>query len=101
MEQDYVVFVHLLDTDTEEIATQHDAMPRGGTYPTSRWAGGEIVTDEVSLDTGEVVSGSYTLVVGLYEEGSTHDRLPAIGSPEIRISGDRVFLPTAIRTGPR
>jgi len=100
MPVDYVVFVHLLEAGTERIAAQRDAMPQGGAYPTSRWAEGEVVSDEFVLDTGDVAPGDYLLAVGVYD-GATLVRLPASGPPRIRIDDDRVFLPTIVRIAPR
>ncbi len=42
-------------------------MPRGGTYPTSRWRPGEVVTDpyEITLP-ADLPPGEYPIEVGLY-----------------------------------
>ena len=69
IEQDYTVFVHLLDTDGQIIA-QHDAMPNQ--YPTSLWMPGEYVLDNIVLDGVEAEIDSIRL--GLYLQ-STGERL--------------------------
>lgn len=65
-EDDYTVFVHLLDGE-EQIVQQWDAPPTGGWYPTSYWDPGQVVVDDHSLvfDPG-LALGDYQLVVGLY-----------------------------------
>ncbi len=90
-QRDYKVFVHLLDLQTEQTATQRDVMPRGGEYPTSQWVKGEVVSDRVELPLAGVQPGKYNLAVGLYEPG-TMARLRATGPAGLTISGDRVIL---------
>ena len=61
---------------------QADAMPRGGTYPTTRWRPGEVVVDpyEIVLPEG-LADGEYEIEVGLYV-GETGQRLAVSpGSP--------------------
>ncbi len=71
VEQDYVLFVHLLD-ETGEIIAQADAPPTGNAYPTSWWAAGEIIADRRSLPpTPEAVAVRF----GLYDL-TTGQRLP-------------------------
>jgi hypothetical protein len=48
MENDYTVFVHLLDAE-RNIVTQGDSLPVQGHYPTTTWAVGEMVRDEHPL----------------------------------------------------
>ena len=64
---DYTVFVHVLNPDGTCCVWQSDAMPRGGTYPTSRWRPGEVVVDtyEIALPEG-LETGDYEIEVGLY-----------------------------------
>ncbi len=91
MTMDYKVFVHLFDPATETIATQHDAMPREGRYPTSRWVEGEVVSDSITLDLAEVPPGRYRLAVGLYDP-ETLDRLPAVDAAGNPVRDNRVVL---------
>jgi len=68
MNQDYSVFVHLLD-ENELIVTQRDMYPGQGLYPTSLWAVGEAIANRYVLA---------QLAVGLYDF-ATGERLPAYG----------------------
>jgi 4-amino-4-deoxy-L-arabinose transferase-like glycosyltransferase len=66
MDQDYTVFVHLVD-QAGRIYSQHDGEPAAGLYPTSRWKKGEIVEDEHSIEIPVDISvGCYSLRVGMY-----------------------------------
>lgn len=66
IEQDYVVFVHLIDPKTGRLVAQNDGQPLNGAYPTSRWAAGEWVRDERMLGLDNVPLGQYQLRVGFY-----------------------------------
>ncbi len=88
---DYTVFVHLFDPATEDIVAQSDAMPQVGTYPTSWWVAGEVVSETVTLSLREVPSGRYRLGVGLYHPPST--RLQAVGPDGQPLPDARVILP--------
>jgi hypothetical protein len=63
LDQDYTVFVHIIDGDTGQLVAQADAEPRAGTYPTSMWQPGEYISDEYHFD---LPAGRYTAQVGLY-----------------------------------
>ncbi|NLF00843.1 MAG: hypothetical protein GX601_07680, partial [Anaerolineales bacterium] len=65
-QEDYTVFVHLFDPDSEEIASQSDAMPRTGAYPTSWWSAGEVVSETIRLPLTDVPAGAYRMALGLY-----------------------------------
>jgi len=90
MEQDYTVFVHLLDAEGRLVA-QHDGQPGGGNLPTSSWVGGEIIADEhpLGLDPN-LPPGSYRLEVGLYL-WPTMERLPVLDGAG-RVQGDKAVL---------
>jgi hypothetical protein len=62
-DQDYSVFVHVLDAASGQMVAQADAEPRGGTYPTSMWQPGEYITDDYHFD---LPPGRYVAEVGLY-----------------------------------
>jgi 4-amino-4-deoxy-L-arabinose transferase-like glycosyltransferase len=63
---DYTVFVHLVDA-TGQIVSQGDGPPCRGRYPTSAWGEGEYFDDvHVLTLPSDLASGSYTLLVGLY-----------------------------------
>jgi hypothetical protein len=89
---DYTVFVHLLaPAAPADIVTQADAMPRRGSYPTSRWLAGEIVSDTVRLSLADVLPGAYRLAVGLYD-ATTGTRLAVVGSDEVPWPDGRLIL---------
>jgi hypothetical protein len=71
---DYTVFVHLTDPASGEVVVQSDSMPRAGTYPTSWWVAGEVVSDTVTLSMEALPDGDYALVVGLYDQTITRLR---------------------------
>ena len=61
---DYTVFVHIFNPDTQDIIAQSDAGPRGGAYPTSWWAAGEVISETVTLPLADAPPGTYRLAVG-------------------------------------
>ena len=91
MEGDYKVFVHLFDPATEEIVAQDDAMPRQNQYPTSWWAEGEVISDEIKLSMKDVPPGRYRLALGVYDPRRV-DRLAAVGPDGTPVVNDRVIL---------
>jgi len=96
MEGDYRVFVHLFDPATEEIVAQDDAMPRQNQYPTSWWAGGEVVSDEIILSLKDAPPGRYRLALGVYDP-QTRDRLAAVGPDGAPVADNRVILDEEVR----
>jgi hypothetical protein len=61
------IFVHLYASDGTIIA-QQDAIPLGGTRPTTGWAPGEVLTDHYTITVPPgTPPGSYLLRVGLYD----------------------------------
>jgi hypothetical protein len=95
---DYTIFVHLFDPDTDTIVAQSDAMPRGGAYPTSWWATGEVVSETVTLPLEDVPGGTYRLAVGLYDRTVT--RLAATGPDGQHLPADRAILPESLEIQP-
>jgi hypothetical protein len=94
---DLIVFVHLFDPATEEIAVQSDATPRANSYPTSRWAEDEVVEDQVTLSLAGVPAGQYRLAVGLYRmAGEQSSRLPAVDAEGDPVPDGRVILPAEV-----
>jgi len=90
MEEDYTVFIHLLDEEGQIIA-QHDSQPLFGFYPTSFWEKDEVVRDEYDIHVdSSTPSGGYELVVGIYLL-STGDRLPILDEGG-QIMGDLIPL---------
>jgi len=82
---DYTVFAHLLNADTGERVAGFDAQPGGGAWPTSRWAAGEVVTDEwlIALPP-DLPPGPYVAVVGVYR--------PATGERLRRANGEDFWM---------
>jgi hypothetical protein len=66
MDENYTVFTHLLASDGSTTG-QQDSHPINGTYPTSLWVTGEVVTDvyEIPIRT-DAVPGAHRLKVGMY-----------------------------------
>ena len=91
---DYIVFVHLFDPNTQDIVAQSDSGPRGGTYPTSWWVAGEVISETVALPLADVPQGTYQLAVGLYDQTLT--RLPATDPEGERMLDDRMILPIEV-----
>jgi hypothetical protein len=74
-EQDYTVFVHVLNSDGELVA-QHDSMPQDGTWPTTQWPAGSLIIDtHVVPLPADLLPGTYHVKVGLYT-WQTGERLP-------------------------
>jgi mannosyltransferase len=72
----YKVFVQLLNPDGT-LATQRDAEPGGGRYPTTDWQPGETITDNHALILPEhLPPAHYRLIIGLYNAGDPLARLP-------------------------
>jgi hypothetical protein len=86
VDQDYTVFVHVLDS-TGAIVAQRDQTPQGGQYPTSLWLPGEYVTDPYRF---ELPPGQYSLEVGLYSQ-TTGARLSAENGTKV-LEDNRVPL---------
>jgi uncharacterized membrane protein len=98
IEKRYTVFTHLLDEDGQ-IQAQMDSEPQGGSFPTDRWAVGEVVTDNYALTIAETASGTHVLEVGMYLL-ETLDRLPVRDSDTGELLGDRALLEPIEVTAP-
>jgi hypothetical protein len=83
------VFVHLLDAGGNIVA-QTDGQPRGGAYPTTVWAVGELVADPHLLAHPAGLQGDYQLAFGLYNP-ETGERLLIINS-QGDVVGDHLVL---------
>ena len=67
MDTSYTGFVHLLDAGGQIVA-QDDHGPLQNQYPTTQWAGGEVVEDRYVLRLPpNLLPGEYTLEIGLYD----------------------------------
>ena len=88
-------FVHLYDTQSGDLVTQYDTVPKEWTYPTNWWEAGEVVSDEITLPSDTIPAGVYRIAVGVYNP-DTLERLPVqteSGPP----SGDHFELTEEIR----
>ena len=96
-DDNWKVFVHLLDPATNQPIAQQDNPPLGGAFPTflwfPKWVAGQTVTDpyriQVPLD---APPGDYRLEVGMYGFTSLQ-RVPFFDS-EGNLTGDRFILGT-------
>lgn len=87
---DYTVFLHVAAADGPPHA-QDDGPPADGTYPTSFWGAGEIVTDPRAVPIpADLAPGDYRLVAGMYLL-ETGERLRWLG-PDGQVRGDAVVL---------
>lgn len=94
LEENYTVFVHLLDANSGTLVTQIDEIPHsaGQAYPTSLWIRDEIVIDEhILMLPPDLPDGTYNLRVGLYlQENGTH----------LLVNETRSLLLADIKVGP-
>jgi hypothetical protein len=90
--QDYTVFVHLLDANGKIVA-QDDSQPAHGTLPTRGWLPREVVADRHTIALPAALpADSYRLEVGWYDAASGK-RLPLVAP----LSGDHLELPTPLQ----
>jgi hypothetical protein len=69
LDDDYVTFVHLVDTRGEKVAQGDDHKAGGDFYPTSLWGIGENLRDEQTIALPpNITPGLYRLVVGMYRQ---------------------------------
>lgn len=78
-DNDYTVFVHVLDASGKIIA-QSDAQPANGTYPTLIWDAQELVKDTHSLAIPADARAPFALEIGMYD-AATGKRL-AVGNDD-------------------
>jgi len=90
METSYTVFTHLLDPKSI-IWGQKDNPPLSGSYPTTLWVKGEMVTDDYEIAVRpHTPPGEYVIEIGMYI-AETGQRLSVLGE-DGRIEGDRILL---------
>jgi hypothetical protein len=71
LEKEYVVFIHVEDSDGRGFRLNLDHRPAAGTYPTTQWRKGETIKDEFSLQVPTNVSvRRLNLWAGLWEPQS-------------------------------
>jgi hypothetical protein len=89
IDQNYSVFAHL---QSDRVWAQHDGWPADGQKATSTWAPNEVITDEHIIPIGEdVPSGTYRLVVGMYD-AATLEPVGANGAEGEPIADGRIVL---------
>jgi 4-amino-4-deoxy-L-arabinose transferase-like glycosyltransferase len=98
VEEDYNVFVHLVDSNGQIVA-QTDSAPGGGSQPTSGWTAGQTIVDRhgLLLPPGSPV-GKFELRLGMYLP-SNGERLPVV-SAEGEGVGDSLSLGTFMVASP-
>ena len=63
--KDYKYFVHI--SEQEQVVAQVDSMPQKWTYPTSWWAPGEVIVDELTFDISNIQTDDYEITLGFYD----------------------------------
>ena len=95
---DYTVFVHLVGPDGLPHG-QLDVFPGGGSAPTSSWAPGQVIVDELALPiAADAAPGTYHIAIGMYDAASG-GRLPITDASGQRLPDDRFILPIGITVG--
>lgn len=90
MEEDYTVFIHLVDGEGN-IWGQKDNQPGDGFYPTTLWKKGEIVRDQYDVViSSDAPSGEYRLEVGMYL-AETGERLNVLKNG-VPVPDNRILL---------
>jgi hypothetical protein len=90
---DYTVFVHLIGPDGQNHG-QLDYRPGGG--PTSSWAPGQVIIEELDLPVdSDAPASAYVIAVGMYDAQSG-GRLPIVDDAGQRLPGDRAILPIEV-----
>lgn len=89
----YLLFVHLIDTDTGTLVAQRDTHPGLGNFPSSQWQPGDRFIETIRLHASETMytPSSASLQIGLYTPGEAGYRLgiaDANGNPV----GDTLIL---------
>lgn len=86
MDEDYKVFVHWVNAETGQILAQVDEVPRNGTYPTSLWLAGEVITDTHTLVLPTELPQKSAIRVGFYIQ-QTGQRLYAGDEAALNLPG--------------
>lgn len=92
IDEEYTVFVQLIDLETLHKAAQRDSEPGCTKYSTDEWRTGEMNLDPYTLTIlPDTPPGRYTLLVGMYDDES--ERLPVFAGDGSMI-GDAIPLHT-------
>ena len=92
---DYTVFVHLVGPDGRPHG-QVDTLPAGGAAPTTSWAPGQVIVDEITLPVAaDAPAGAYHVAVGMYDAASG-GRLPITDPSGNLLPNGQAILPLEI-----
>jgi hypothetical protein len=95
-QEDYTVFVHVLN-DSGEMTAQQDTMPGEGELPTSQWAAGPLIDDlHVVPLPPDLPAGEYQVAIGLYN-WRTGERLPVRLPNGEEVPGGAIVLEPVLR----
>jgi 4-amino-4-deoxy-L-arabinose transferase-like glycosyltransferase len=100
MEEDYTVFVHIID-EQGNLLGQDDSQPCDGRYPTSVWGEGRIIEDRHYIKMSRALSpGRHQLriVVGMYLL-ETMKRLPVFDADGTRLRHDQIVVLHDVQAG--
>jgi hypothetical protein len=87
VDEDYVVFVHVVD-EQGMVQAQQDGPPYGGMYPTTSWWPGQIIADRRAIPP---LAHGERLLVGMYDL-ATMQRLPTYRNDGTRLPDDAIPL---------
>jgi hypothetical protein len=91
----YTLFVHLIGPDGGLVG-QVDRIPGNGKAPTSSWAQGQVIVDEVALPSAtSAEAGPYHIAIGFYD-AAYGERLPVTNADGQELPQNRAVLPVAI-----
>jgi hypothetical protein len=94
-ERDYTLFVHLIGSEGGLVG-QVDRIPGNGTAPTSSWAEGQVIVDEVALPTApSAETGLFQIAIGFYD-AAYGERLSVIDADGEILPKNRAILPVQI-----
>ncbi|MEA3374685.1 MAG: glycosyltransferase family 39 protein [Chloroflexota bacterium] len=94
-ERSYTLFVHLVDPQGE-LAGQVDRVPGGGAAPTSSWAEGQVIVEEIPLAVAaDAGAGPHRIAVGFYD-AAYGKRLFAVDADGHVLPQDRALLPVEV-----
>jgi hypothetical protein len=97
-DRDYTLFVHLIGSDGGLVG-QVDRIPGNGTAPTSSWAEGQVIVDEVALPTAPgAEAGPYRIAIGFYDAAHGERLSVTDGDGEV-LPQNRAILPVQIEMG--
>lgn len=98
LEQDYTVFVHVLD-NAGQIVAQRDNMPRDDDLPTTQWPLGSLVDDPHLVPIpASTHAGEYRVAIGMYVL-QTGARLPVRDASGKEVPGGAIVLDQTFRVG--